>query len=478
MLPVCLTSLMAQDYPGGFEVIVVDNGSSDATASVAACFGATVIHFSKPGIITARQAGAAAATGGIVAQADADTVYPLGWLRRIGVYFATHPEAAAYGGIFTYEGAKRRVWVKCERFMRGFCNIWTTLVCGHPAFFSGANLAFRHDVFIMAGGYDPGAFSADQFGLVRRLRRFGRIGWDPTLVVVTSDRRLPQAAPIIFLQILRNIARAVYRFSVFILSSVEQRLVGMRLIRSRARLATFTSSVLAVSVLAYGYLMPSAQIFGKVYYHAITPQPMVALTFDDSPNEPYTSQILDVLDTYQVKATFFVVGKSAELYPDTVRRMVAEGDVIGNQTYSDRITHAFVGSNADILRAQDVIHSITGVWPHLYRPSHGQKSPWELEVAEKNNLVGVTWSVSANEQHKQLSFGSPDPEAVAQRIIGQVRPGAIIELHDGRGMRRGNLPDGGSITASALPTIIAALQARGYRFVTVPELLGLPAYNG
>ena len=73
---------------------------------------------------------------------------------------------------------------------------------------------------------------------------------------------------------------------------------------------------LVIGLPLYGYIAPSAQLFGKVYYQATTSDKVLALTFDDGPNEPYTSQTLDILKRYYVKATFFVIGKNVEFYPD------------------------------------------------------------------------------------------------------------------------------------------------------------------
>ena len=88
--------------------------------------------------------------------------------------------------------------------------------------------------------------------------------------------------------------------------------------------------LIVIALVADGYFVPTSTVFGQVYSKAKTRDKVIALSFDDGPNEPYTSEILDILDSYGIKATFFVTGKNAELYPETVKRMVAEGQVIGN----------------------------------------------------------------------------------------------------------------------------------------------------
>ncbi len=204
----------------------------------------------------------------------------------------------------------------------------------------------------------------------------------------------------------------------------------------------------------------------------------MALTFDDGPNEPYTSQILDILDEYGIKATFFVVGKNVELYPDVARRIVTDGHVLGNHTYSHNANHALTTEGeADVRLAEKAISSVVGVKPHLYRPPHGKKSPWELEFLKHENLVEVVWSDSTNEVHDKLIFGKPKPDEVAKHIISKARPGRIILLHDGYGTNHGDLKSDKSLTVEVLPVIITELKNQGYRFVTVSELLGIPAYN-
>ena len=98
--------------------------------------------------------------------------------------------------------------------------------------------------------------------------------------------------------------------------------------------------LIVIAVLVYGYCIPSSQVFGKVYFKGNTSKKVVALTFDDGPNDPYTSQILNILEQYKIQATFFEVGKNVELYPSTAKRLVANGDVIGNHPYSHSANHA------------------------------------------------------------------------------------------------------------------------------------------
>lgn len=89
----------------------------------------------------------------------------------------------------------------------------------------------------------------------------------------------------------------------------------------------------------------------------------------------------------------------------------------------------------------------------------------------------MTWDVSANDQHKMAYYGKPSPESYAKEIVEGVKPGAIMLLHDGHGTLHNCPKSDESLTVQALPIIIKELQAKGYRFVTVPELIHVPAYN-
>jgi glycosyltransferase involved in cell wall biosynthesis len=201
-LPDCLESLKKQQWAGEREIIVVDNGSSDGTARVAALGGARVVVCAKRGVAFARQAGAEAARGDIVAQADADTMYPPHWLGRIDNFFASHADAAGLGGRYVY--AQSAWWAPVERGFRRGLNRVGFLFLRWPASVSGANVAFRRAALVKAGGYDPTSLYADQWGIARRASRFGRVHYDHTLVVTTSARRVAKPIYVIVYEIVRN----------------------------------------------------------------------------------------------------------------------------------------------------------------------------------------------------------------------------------------------------------------------------------
>jgi len=467
----CLKSLKSQDYPGTYEIIVVDNGSSDGSGQIALDAGAKVILCERRGVVFAREAGAEAASGTIIVQADADTVYPSNWLNRIARYFSTHPQSVALAGTYIYLDPP--FWANIDYFLRSFVNILSLMFIFKPGYISGANFAFRREAFLKAHGYSADALSPDQWGIAHRLSKFGKIGYDRSLYVKTSARRIGKPLYRIIFDIIRNISHIISHYFRYLFGRPKN---GSRRGFKPIRAGLLCLAII-IAVVSYGYFAPTAQVFGKVYDAEKTSDKVVALTFDDGPNEPYTSEILDILDKYNVKATFFVIGENVEQYPDVIHRIVDEGNVLGNHTYSHSANHALSDDINDIGQAEQVISAIAGVSPHLYRPPHGKKSPWELLSLKHDDLVEVTWTTSANDQHRVIYFGTPTPESYAQGIIHKTAPGRIILLHDGFGTIHDNARADKSLTVQALPMIIEELQKEGYQFVTVPQLLGLPAYN-
>jgi peptidoglycan/xylan/chitin deacetylase (PgdA/CDA1 family) len=226
-------------------------------------------------------------------------------------------------------------------------------------------------------------------------------------------------------------------------------------------------AVLVSLVLLGGYdtLTPWSNAFGKTYWAGSTKERVVALTFDDGPNGAFTNAVLDILRRERVKATFFLIGRNARLYPEVAERIAREGHVIGNHTDSHPAGFALRPERfqrAEIDRAEESIHAVTGVYPHLFRPPQGIRSPWMMQVLAKDSLVTVTWDDAPGDW---VPFSA---RQLTASTVAHAHPGAIILLHDGLNLTRH--PDR-SATVEALPAIIDRLREEGYRFVTVPELL-------
>ncbi len=182
----CLSSLQNQDYPGYFEIIVVDNNSSDQTALVAKRAGATVVFESVPGVCQARQRGTETAQGEIIISTDADTVFDPGWLSRIDQSFADNPTCVAVAGpCYFHDGPKWGLYLQKGLF--GVVSLVQRLT-GHVIYVTATNFAFRKDQWT---GYDTRLTQGgDELDLLRKLQKRGRVVYDGRNKTNTSARRM------------------------------------------------------------------------------------------------------------------------------------------------------------------------------------------------------------------------------------------------------------------------------------------------
>lgn len=466
----CLASLKDQTYRGDHEIIVVDNASTDKTASIARSFGVKVIKADQEkNVFYARQVGAEASTGDIIVQADGDTLYPRRWLEKIAKKFEDNPDAVALSGRFLYR--EKFTWAFVELPVRNWLNKISAVLFKRPFLVCGATFAFRRWAFFEVGGYKNIAYSADQHGITTKFRKLGKILYDDKIYVLTSARSVRYPCFILLMAVVANLARLLLDFGLNIISTKP----AARILTMRRRLAYGLSAMLAffIGFCSFGYFSPMSPVFGNVYYQGASTDKVVALTFDDGPNGIYTEQVLDVLKEYGINATFFCIGTNVALYPDIAKRIINEGSVIGNHSNTHDANHALTTQGKhDLVAAEEIINRVTGILPHLYRPPHGKKTPWELDCVKENNLIEITWSVEVNDQ-----VGLDAVNSFADKVVNKVRPGGIILLHDGYGLEHNNLHADKTFTVRALPLIIKQLLAKGYRFVTVPQLLNVPAYN-
>jgi peptidoglycan/xylan/chitin deacetylase (PgdA/CDA1 family) len=218
--------------------------------------------------------------------------------------------------------------------------------------------------------------------------------------------------------------------------------------------------VAAIVLLAAGrYRGPCAP--PRVIFSVPTRERIVALTYDDGPHPVFTPEILKVLAKHHVKATFFMIGERMESYPAVVKQVVAGGNEIGNHTY----THPHnieLDTNPQVIReldrCEEVIERMTGKRTKLFRPPLGLRDGAVLQIAGEEDYRTILWTVSADHHD------APTPRDMAQRVLRHIRPGAIILAHDGTYPMRWK-----DVAATSL--IIEELEKRGYRFVTVSEML-------
>jgi peptidoglycan-N-acetylglucosamine deacetylase len=226
----------------------------------------------------------------------------------------------------------------------------------------------------------------------------------------------------------------------------------------------------AAAGVGYWFCMsPYSQALGAFPYRGTGRDRVVALTFDDGPNEPYTSQIADFLAERQIRATFFQVGRAVLRYQEVSRRLLADGHVIGNHSFTHEFTNCLSPrALADEVRMGQAALATIGVRPALYRP------PWLLRIpALRGVLAEHRLRPVSGEFCHPLEVFQPRARLIASGVLAKARPGSIVIFHDGYDGHEGNRAS----TVAAARIVVNQLTADGYRFVTVDELLGIPAYH-
>jgi peptidoglycan/xylan/chitin deacetylase (PgdA/CDA1 family) len=179
----------------------------------------------------------------------------------------------------------------------------------------------------------------------------------------------------------------------------------------------------------------------------------VALTFDDGPSRTQTPAILETLDRFGARATFFEEGRHVAGREATMRQILALGDEIGNHSFH----HPVDPGEGELASTQEAIRAATGFTPCLFRPPYGELNRTEKEAAVANGLELVFWTLDSEDDTH------PGVGPIRARVVRRAKPGSIVLLHDG-----GRHPQ----TVEAIAGIVEGLQRRGIRLVTVTELLG------
>ena len=192
---------------------------------------------------------------------------------------------------------------------------------------------------------------------------------------------------------------------------------------------------------------------------APTPAPttgnkVIALTFDDGPG-PYTAHLLDILDQYGAKATFFLIGSKVSGQASVVRSIQARGHQLGNHSWSHpELPKLSVDQIAgEIDRTNEAIRQATGVKPSILRPPYGAVNGVVLEQLRLRNMSSILWSVDTRD------WADRNSQIVCSRAVAGARPGAVILMHDIH-----------QTSVNAVPCILSSLKQQGYSFVTIQRL--------
>jgi peptidoglycan-N-acetylglucosamine deacetylase len=194
---------------------------------------------------------------------------------------------------------------------------------------------------------------------------------------------------------------------------------------------------------------------GQPMYYVDDGPDVIALTIDDGPSPVYTPQVLSILEKYDIKAAFSMVGENVTYYPSVAREVADAGHTIVNHTWNHANLMSMKRSKlpGEVDRATDAIHSATGQRPGMFRAPYGAWSPVLLDYCASENLAPLDWSVDSKD------WTRPGVSKIVKTIVGTTKTGSIILEHDGGGDR--------SETVAALKIAIPRLIDEGYMF-TVP----------
>jgi peptidoglycan/xylan/chitin deacetylase (PgdA/CDA1 family) len=224
----------------------------------------------------------------------------------------------------------------------------------------------------------------------------------------------------------------------------------------------FLLTIIFLFILGYGSFAICSNLYVKALCKGDSSEKKVAITFDDGPHTEITPEILNLLDLYNVQATFFCKGESIEANKDLLKEILNRGHTIGNHTYSHSYGKNMFSSKKlidDIQKTQDLIFEITGKKAKLFRPPFGVTNPPIAKALKKFNFHIIGWSLR--------SFDTiHDPEQVIRKVKTIVRPGDIILFHDNQ-----------LNTIEIIKNVLDFLQSNNYGMVRVDELLNIEAYE-
>jgi polysaccharide deacetylase family sporulation protein PdaB len=234
------------------------------------------------------------------------------------------------------------------------------------------------------------------------------------------------------------------------------------LILTKKRLVTVLccglATVLAAGIGIQGIVATAASASKRLLpiYNVKTEEKKVAISFDAAWGNEQTQTLIDVLNRYQVKSTFFVVGAWADKYPDSVKALAGAGHEVCNHSnthpHMPKLTNAQMA--AQLTDCNNKIKSLTGTAPILFRPPYGDYNNALIETTRSLNMYPIQWDVDS------LDWKNPTPLEIVNRVTTSVKPGSIVLFHNGA-----------LNTPTALPQVIENLQGRGYQIVPVSQLI-------
>ena len=219
----------------------------------------------------------------------------------------------------------------------------------------------------------------------------------------------------------------------------------------------------AATAAGYQSMAPTGQWYGQTFAHGPRGSKQIALTFDDGPNDPHTLNLLEVLAKYNVRATFFMIGRHAQQRPDIVRAVAQAGHVIGNHTFTHHnlIFKSARQTRQQLLDCRHALQDAVGEHSNLFRPPFGGRRPSTLRIARELGLQTIMWNVTG------YDWNAPPAAVIENKVARQMRGGDVILLHDGGDKAMGA---DRSQTVIATENLIRRYKDQGHEFVTVGDI--------
>jgi peptidoglycan/xylan/chitin deacetylase (PgdA/CDA1 family) len=232
---------------------------------------------------------------------------------------------------------------------------------------------------------------------------------------------------------------------------------GMKRFLTRAALVTVALAAIGVGLRQF--IHSRIHLLGDSVIRIETSEKVVALSFDDGPHPTHTPRMLDLLDRHAVKASFFMMGRNVERWPDTAREVLRRGHEVGNHSYSHPrlIFMSPARVRAEIERTDALLRGIGVVGPIQFSPPHGAKLVILPYVLRQMGKIAVYSDTDAEEWKR------PPAAVMVESVMSAVGPGSVIGFHD----------TAGDETLRAVDEVVSRLLAAGYRFVRVSELAAM-----
>jgi peptidoglycan/xylan/chitin deacetylase (PgdA/CDA1 family) len=214
-------------------------------------------------------------------------------------------------------------------------------------------------------------------------------------------------------------------------------------------------------------MWPTSQVYGATFVGLPLGSRLLALTYDDGPNDPYTWRMMEVLERHGIKATFFLLGRFVQQKPEIARALVAAGHAIGSHSWDhpNLIFASSAETRRQLLQTRQAILDATGVDIQLFRPPFGGRRPASLRVARALGLQPIMWNVTC------YDWKAKSADKIVVNAERQIRGGDVILLHDGEYHRMGV---DRSRSVEATDRIVSRYSSEGYEFVTIPEMMKKP----